>query len=410
MKSASDDGHGLCSARWLLGFSLLGIVATTVDVIVLGMVPLSVVAPFAGLTIVFSVLLASSGLVISPAERLSRSDTGCILMVLVGVTLVSAFGPHTDRTPALEELVSALSRPQFFLFVIVAAVASAINLCPLNLGGSAACPTWAVPVLSAFAAASCGCLSQLMLKLVSTAIGELHRSHGEAGGPALCFAIAGLLISAPLHLNLLNKTLAGAACTVSVPCYQFLMMFCTTAAGGLLFDEFASQPWPNVGAYAIGVIVAAAGLGVLAQDASANSDSTAVELAAVDEGDDKGVTSLPEEALGSLDQALSDISDAEGGSCTSIENDDPEGPPRYVHTTRRRGLRSRRPSFLLGLPGEHAVQTAKRSSFLLGGIGTTMQTFNALIEAREVSLRNRPVVRKRSEVRIISYHASIAGM
>ena len=50
MKSATDMHPTLPpwrSPRWLLGFLLLGVLATVVDVIVLGMLPLSVVAPFA---------------------------------------------------------------------------------------------------------------------------------------------------------------------------------------------------------------------------------------------------------------------------------------------------------------------------------------------------------------------------
>ena len=47
--------------RWLIGFCFLGILTTVVDVYVLGILPLSLVAPFAGLTIVFTLLIASSG-------------------------------------------------------------------------------------------------------------------------------------------------------------------------------------------------------------------------------------------------------------------------------------------------------------------------------------------------------------
>ena len=75
MKSAADDRPDLPPYRnikWIGGFLLLGVVATVVEVVVLGVLPLSVVAPFAGLTIVFSLLLASSGLVAGPAEALSR--------------------------------------------------------------------------------------------------------------------------------------------------------------------------------------------------------------------------------------------------------------------------------------------------------------------------------------------------
>lgn len=60
MKASSDlqpDIPPWRSWRWLLGFFLLGVCATAIDVVVLGMLPLSVVAPFAGLTIVMSLVL-----------------------------------------------------------------------------------------------------------------------------------------------------------------------------------------------------------------------------------------------------------------------------------------------------------------------------------------------------------------
>ena len=47
--------------RWLVGFSFLGILTTVIDVYVLGILPLSVVAPFAGLTIVFALLITGTG-------------------------------------------------------------------------------------------------------------------------------------------------------------------------------------------------------------------------------------------------------------------------------------------------------------------------------------------------------------
>ena len=60
--------------RWLIGFCFLGILTTVVDVYVLGILPLSLVAPFAGLTIVFTLLIASSG---ARARRPSVPPPGC---------------------------------------------------------------------------------------------------------------------------------------------------------------------------------------------------------------------------------------------------------------------------------------------------------------------------------------------
>ena len=92
------------SWRWLLGFVLLGVVATSIEVVVLGMLPLSLVAPFSGLTICFSLAVASTG-VIAPAEALSRHDYLGVLLILLGVTGVSAFGPHGSGG-TLAELVA----------------------------------------------------------------------------------------------------------------------------------------------------------------------------------------------------------------------------------------------------------------------------------------------------------------
>ena len=59
--------------RWLVGFSFLGILTTVIDVYVLGILPLSVVAPFAGLTIVFALLITGTGC-LADAEPVSWND------------------------------------------------------------------------------------------------------------------------------------------------------------------------------------------------------------------------------------------------------------------------------------------------------------------------------------------------
>ena len=57
--------------RWWSGFLLLALLASVLDMVVYGQLPLCMVAPFAGLTIVFTLLLASSGLVLREREVLS---------------------------------------------------------------------------------------------------------------------------------------------------------------------------------------------------------------------------------------------------------------------------------------------------------------------------------------------------
>ena len=250
------------------GFALLGLrprkpthhlLSTVVQVLVIAVLS-AIRYPWLrrslGFTIVFSLLLAASGWLTKHSEALTGSDIVATCLVLLGVTLVSAYGPHGSSTaPTLVELVNAYARPQFALLIAVTLAAAAARLLPTLYRH---CPTWLAPLLCAFASSVCGCVSQLFLKLLSTAAPLLPESTLH-----VAFALAGLACSAPLHLKLLNLTLAGAAVSISVPCYQFLLILTTTAAGGLLFDEFAGQAASTNAVYALGVCVAAAGLVVL---------------------------------------------------------------------------------------------------------------------------------------------------
>lgn len=315
MKAAADrpDLPPWKNPKWILGFLLLGVMATAVEIVVLGVLPLSVIAPFAGLTIVFSLLLASSSLITQPPEKLSRADGACTLLVLIGVTFVSAFGPHDTGTPTLDDLLVAYARPRFLGFVGVGGSIAATVLAPCT---AAHLPVTMVPLLSAFAAASCACLSQLMLKLVATSITLIPASL-----PPLALALTGLILTAPLHLTLLNRTLAGAAVAIAVPCYQFLLIVCATAAGGILFDEFAAQPMSDLVAYTGGVVTATAGLVALSYNSSTGADLPLDS----EEGDSDSGKAFE----------LDDVCEHSGGSSSGDGTPDSPGlPPAFPMFTR----------------------------------------------------------------------------
>ena len=83
--------------------------ASLLDVIAFAITPLSLIAPFAGMTIVFTVLLAGCGCV-GVHEPPPRAALAAVGLVVVGVTLSAVFGPHSDkalRPPELEQLFDA---------------------------------------------------------------------------------------------------------------------------------------------------------------------------------------------------------------------------------------------------------------------------------------------------------------
>ena len=384
MKSAGDeiDIPIYRNRKWLAGFFLLGIVATIVEVSVLAVLPLSLVAPFAGLTIVFSLILASTGLLYTPGEQetLSRTDWSCIGLVLLGVTLVSSFGPHDSGAPPLAELVAAFARPRFPMFVSVGALAAAVVLIPWL---SRLCSATLLPLVSAFAAAACGCISQLMLKLLATAFGALP----AAGQLQLALSLGGLVCSAPLHLALLNRTLAGSAVAIAVPCYQFLLIVCTTAAGGILFDEFATLASKSIVCYAIGVVVATIGLVALSFNSSSNVSSDG-DTESSDEGADAKSSELEPVNEGmSLDQRLSETGSPESSSEGGIEVGGSGAglPPPFPHFLHRRPSLGLRPEQLMrgGSRRQSLPLSPRRESLILGSFGAS--SLAALNDLREAS-------------------------
>ena len=152
---------------WHLGFLFLVVNATVIDLVAFSFTPLSLIAPFAGLTIVFTALLAASGLVTGARhkEALGWLDGIVIAVVVAGVTLVSLHGPTSaeGEPPTMDEMLVRFSNPPFVAF---ASVSTAVIFCFVGSQRIAPmrrslnnCGTLKV-FCNAFTAAGCGALSQ----------------------------------------------------------------------------------------------------------------------------------------------------------------------------------------------------------------------------------------------------------
>mmetsp|Transcript_28917 Transcript_28917/g.92652 ORF Transcript_28917/g.92652 Transcript_28917/m.92652 type:complete len:266 (+) Transcript_28917:1042-1839(+) len=125
----------------------------------------------------------------------------------------------------------------------------------------------------------CGMATQVALKQVSKVITTsfLDLSHLDEAGwsePITWAAFVLLPCSAPLQLWFLNKALAGAKVSYSVPAYQSLLIIMNLLAAGIFYDEFTCHPevLPFV---AGGILAVLAGLGVLSltnRDAEGEAD------------------------------------------------------------------------------------------------------------------------------------------
>ena len=76
MKQSSVMGEGkkpLCRRwRWITGFVLLVVNAIWIDIIAFSITPMALIAPFAGMTIVFTLLISATGCVTKREAPLGR--------------------------------------------------------------------------------------------------------------------------------------------------------------------------------------------------------------------------------------------------------------------------------------------------------------------------------------------------
>lgn len=87
MKLSSERDGGklmILRWRWWLGFLCLGVFATIVEGVVLTLVPLTIVAPFAGLTIFISMLIAATGCISARTPVGEEEARGGMLTVVGG--------------------------------------------------------------------------------------------------------------------------------------------------------------------------------------------------------------------------------------------------------------------------------------------------------------------------------------
>jgi hypothetical protein len=266
-----------------LGFIFLVVNATAIDLYAFGLVPLALIAPFSGLTIVFSLIIAASGL-LHERELISQSQLRGCALVLVGITTVSTCGPRAPMESTMAELLDNFANPVFIAFFTITSGMTAAHLALMHCAAlrhlqPAVGSPWAT-LFAACTAAAMGALSQLCIKVVSVALQgvPLHGLQALAHA-AVVVSIVGLALSAPLQLYLLNSALTSSPVTSAVPMYQALLVLFTTTAGGIFFGEFAETSAASMLADAAGAAITMAGLAWLG--AAASGDGRVAQKARV---------------------------------------------------------------------------------------------------------------------------------
>jgi len=247
---------------WAVGVVFLIVNASVIDIIAFSLAPLTLVAPFSGVTIVLTTWLASSGMLFVK-ETVDTHDMISTALALVGVTITTAFGPHIDDAKGANELSACFGQTDVHIFAAVSMGIFGASWLTYFAHRRLRQATWFRICVYAYTAALAGSASMLLLKVVGTGV------RGYIDAPSysmdrvtgiLLGSLGGLAFCAILQLSFLHRTLANSPVSYGVPTYQTLLTVLTIIAGGFFFDEFSVMPPKDLVWFSFGVAVSLAGV------------------------------------------------------------------------------------------------------------------------------------------------------
>lgn len=232
------------------------VVLSIFQTVAVNLVPLSLIAPFAGLTTLWSVLFAGTGL-FGIREEVSCVDTISFALVIGGIVLMAASRASSPLPEtSVQELSNFIASAPFLAWWLV--IISLCQIVPRVMrrkdGSHRLPPTVAVVVLASLGASTAAC-SQSFLKFIAMSVPAYLLGAPGVQLHVLVGSIVGIAMTAPHTLWILGKTLAAGMVVLAVPTYEALCIL-TTAGVGILF-------WNDLANYSPGALTALAlGLGL----------------------------------------------------------------------------------------------------------------------------------------------------
>ena len=255
---------------FLIAFSIFFFNTVVLDAAVYALAPLTIVAPITALGIVFVNVGVAFGVFVEREHFGTRGLLANTLIVL-GLVMASACGPHSNTTPTLSEMYSMALAPAFLAYCLPG-LAIALSCCVLLLTGRLTAKSHFKSVWCAGSAAVFGSLSVLCFKGVATVVRRVLEGHNQLGELGTWLLLFGAATCAPANVALMNLTFEESDATYGMPLYQALLILATIVSGGLFYDEFGGwaaesiamgEPYWIVG-FVLGVFTLLAGIVLVA--------------------------------------------------------------------------------------------------------------------------------------------------
>ena len=198
----------------LAGLLLSSVVSSVLDVVSYAIVPLAVIAPLSGVSILSATFFASIGLG-GAKERITPLKTLGVALVVSGIVIVAIVGPRpADDLEDLNEAFEGYTSTPFLVYQIVACAALAAIFTSLAAG---ILPLYSISrvVLCALSAGLASGLCQALIKLLATCFFEAVMHEAQPWqNPLFAIAIVQLVITGLLLFALVGG-IQGTAALVS---------------------------------------------------------------------------------------------------------------------------------------------------------------------------------------------------
>lgn len=241
---------------WIAGLTMVILGAGFFDSTAYSFAPLSLLAPLAGVTIMFNLLFSDRIL----HEHVTLWEIGAASLIIVGATLSTLFGDHQSIAYKEEDLQALLvaSTPW-------AAIAFFLLLgcgCLIFTNGSGpAGASVGYSFLYGYFAGQMGCIAGICLKCFVTLIRYSSESgDNQMGDLFTWFFFVTFVVCALSQLVVINIGLAKYDYAFFSMVYQTLFIMCGVIGGGIFFQEFDEFDALRWWMFSIGVFLIITGL------------------------------------------------------------------------------------------------------------------------------------------------------
>lgn len=232
------SAHFLQRRTFQFAFAIFLTNTVVLDAVIYALAPLTIVAPITALGVVFVNLGVAAGCFVD-RERLTPRGIAANALIVIGVAVASACGPHSNTTPTLDQMYENAISPRFLAYAGPGIVLAVSCICCLLLKLLPRRSNLKV-VWCAVSAAVFGSLSVLSFKGVATLVRLTLEGDDQLHSVGAWLLLLAAVICAPANVTLMNLTFEESDATYGMPLYQALLILATITSGGLFYDEFGA--------------------------------------------------------------------------------------------------------------------------------------------------------------------------